>query len=86
MTRSPCLLSDVTGHRHRPSSEAIVTGHGLVGCTPQVAKEEGLSRILIVDWDVHHGNGTQDIFYEDKSVPALLRPHADLIITMASPA
>lgn len=28
----------------------------------------GLRRILIVDWDVHHGNGTQDIFYEDDSV------------------
>jgi acetoin utilization deacetylase AcuC-like enzyme len=25
-------------------------------------------RVLIVDWDVHHGNGTQDIFYEDASV------------------
>jgi acetoin utilization deacetylase AcuC-like enzyme len=25
-------------------------------------------RVLIVDWDVHHGNGTQDIFYEDPSV------------------
>ncbi len=25
-------------------------------------------RILIVDWDVHHGNGTQDIFYRDGSV------------------
>ena len=25
-------------------------------------------RVLIVDWDVHHGNGTQDIFYEDGSV------------------
>jgi acetoin utilization deacetylase AcuC-like enzyme len=24
-----------------------------------------LTRLLIVDWDVHHGNGTQDIFYED---------------------
>jgi acetoin utilization deacetylase AcuC-like enzyme len=24
--------------------------------------------VLIVDWDVHHGNGTQDIFWEDKSV------------------
>src|SRR5438270_2798805 len=24
----------------------------------------GLTRILVVDWDVHHGNGTQDIFYE----------------------
>jgi len=28
----------------------------------------GLARVLIVDWDVHHGNGTQDIFYEDPSV------------------
>jgi acetoin utilization deacetylase AcuC-like enzyme len=27
-----------------------------------------LNRVLIVDWDVHHGNGTQDIFYEDGSV------------------
>lgn len=28
----------------------------------------GVERILIVDWDVHHGNGTQDIFYDDPSV------------------
>jgi acetoin utilization deacetylase AcuC-like enzyme len=28
----------------------------------------GLKRVLIVDWDVHHGNGTQDIFYRDGSV------------------
>jgi acetoin utilization deacetylase AcuC-like enzyme len=28
----------------------------------------GLTRLLIVDWDVHHGNGTQDIFYEDPGV------------------
>ena len=28
----------------------------------------GIERVLIVDWDVHHGNGTQDIFYEDGSV------------------
>jgi acetoin utilization deacetylase AcuC-like enzyme len=27
-----------------------------------------LSKVLIVDWDVHHGNGTQDIFYEDPEV------------------
>ena len=25
-------------------------------------------RIAVVDWDVHHGNGTQDIFYDDKNV------------------
>jgi acetoin utilization deacetylase AcuC-like enzyme len=28
----------------------------------------GLERVLIVDWDVHHGNGTQETFYEDASV------------------
>jgi acetoin utilization deacetylase AcuC-like enzyme len=28
----------------------------------------GLGRVLVVDFDVHHGNGTQDIFYRDESV------------------
>lgn len=28
----------------------------------------GLKRVLIIDWDVHHGNGTQDLFYNDPSV------------------
>jgi len=28
----------------------------------------GLDRVLIFDWDVHHGNGTQDIFYESPQV------------------
>lgn len=31
-------------------------------------KRWSAERILIVDWDVHHGNGTQDIFYHDGSV------------------
>lgn len=28
----------------------------------------GLEKVLIVDWDVHHGNGTQDIFWTDDTV------------------
>ena len=28
----------------------------------------GAERVAIVDWDVHHGNGTQDIFFDDPSV------------------
>lgn len=31
-------------------------------------KVYGLERVLIVDWDVHHGNGTQDAFYTDPGV------------------
>jgi acetoin utilization deacetylase AcuC-like enzyme len=33
-----------------------------------VQKKYGLQRVLIVDWDYHHGNGTQETFYEDGSV------------------
>ncbi len=28
----------------------------------------GAERVLILDWDVHHGNGTQEIFEEDPTV------------------
>ena len=31
-------------------------------------RKHGIARVMIADWDVHHGNGTQDIFYEDGSV------------------
>lgn len=31
-------------------------------------KKYGVHRVLIADWDVHHGNGTQDIFYSDGTV------------------
>lgn len=31
-------------------------------------KVHGAERVAILDWDVHHGNGTQDIFWDDDSV------------------
>ena len=39
---------------------AIGARHALEG--------HGLSRVLILDWDVHHGNGTNDIFHADPQV------------------
>jgi acetoin utilization deacetylase AcuC-like enzyme/formylglycine-generating enzyme required for sulfatase activity len=36
--------------------------------TRYVQQQYGLSKVLIVDWDVHHGNGTQAAFYDDPSV------------------
>ena len=33
--------------------------------------QHGLERVLILDWDVHHGNGTQAMFWEDPSVAFL---------------
>ncbi len=31
-------------------------------------QKHGAERVVIIDWDLHHGNGTQDIFYQDSSV------------------
>ncbi len=31
-------------------------------------RQYGLERVMIIDWDLHHGNGTQAIFYSDPSV------------------
>ena len=31
-------------------------------------RELGISRVGILDWDVHHGNGTQEVFWEDETV------------------
>ena len=39
---------------------AIAAQHALTKC--------GLERVLIVDWDLHHGNGTQEIFYREPRV------------------
>ncbi len=39
---------------------AVGTKYGL--------ERHGLRKIAIIDWDVHHGNGTQEIFYADASV------------------
>ena len=42
------------------SNVAVAARHALDAC--------GLSRVLIVDWDVHHGNGTNDVFYRTDEV------------------
>ncbi|XP_053410755.1 histone deacetylase 7 isoform X3 [Nycticebus coucang] len=34
----------------------------------QLQQQSKANKILIVDWDVHHGNGTQQTFYQDSSV------------------
>jgi acetoin utilization deacetylase AcuC-like enzyme len=31
-------------------------------------ENRGLDRVLVLDWDVHHGNGTQHSFYDDESI------------------
>jgi acetoin utilization deacetylase AcuC-like enzyme len=39
-----------------------------VAVAAEHARSRGVERVAILDWDVHHGNGTQDVFYEDGHV------------------
>jgi acetoin utilization deacetylase AcuC-like enzyme len=60
----------------RPPGHHATPGRGMGFClfnniaigARYAQKKHGLERVLIADWDVHHGNGTQDAFYEDGSV------------------
>jgi acetoin utilization deacetylase AcuC-like enzyme len=60
----------------RPPGHHAMSGRGMGFClfnniavAARAALDElGLARMLIVDWDVHHGNGTQDIFYDSSQV------------------
>jgi acetoin utilization deacetylase AcuC-like enzyme len=40
----------------------------IVAAAHHARNQYGLERVLILDWDVHHGNGTQDAFYADPGV------------------
>jgi len=56
------------GHHAVPSSSMGFCLLNNVALAASAALAKGLSRVAIVDWDVHHGNGTQDMFYDDPRV------------------
>jgi len=57
------------GHHARPDQGMGFCIFNNVAVAARYAQRKyGLGKVLIADWDVHHGNGTQDIFYHDGSV------------------
>lgn len=57
------------GHHARPHSAMGFCLYGTIATAAAHARDVlKLDRILIVDFDVHHGNGTQEMFYEDSRV------------------
>jgi acetoin utilization deacetylase AcuC-like enzyme len=56
------------GHHAEPDKAMGFCLYNSIAVAAAALRAEGLSRIAIVDIDVHHGNGTQSAFYEDATV------------------
>lgn len=75
------VMDVATGLRRRSYAVSRPSGHHCLPDTPmgfclfanvaiavRAAQEAGRKRIAVLDWDVHHGNGTQSCFYDDPDV------------------
>ncbi|MFO0878935.1 MAG: histone deacetylase [Gemmataceae bacterium] len=66
--RTALCLVRPPGHHATPTRSMGFCLFNNVALAARRAVQQGVSRVLVVDWDVHHGNGTQDIFYDDGQV------------------
>jgi len=63
-----CLVRPPGHHATRDRGMGFCIFNNVALAVRYAQRRYGIRRVLIADWDVHHGNGTQDIFYEDGSV------------------
>jgi acetoin utilization deacetylase AcuC-like enzyme len=63
-----CAIRPPGHHAHNSGAEEGFCYFNNVAIAARYAQGLGHAKILIADWDYHHGNGTQDAFYEDPSV------------------
>lgn len=67
--RNAFVATRPPGHHATPDRAMGFCLFNHVAATARHLQARGAAeRVLILDWDVHHGNGTQDIFWEDDSV------------------
>ena len=56
------------GHHATPTKAMGFCLFNNIAIAARYAQKEGFKKVMIIDFDVHHGNGTQDAFWEDDTV------------------
>ncbi|MDZ4658164.1 MAG: histone deacetylase [Bythopirellula sp.] len=65
--RALCLVRPPGHHALRDTAMGFCLFNN-IAVAARAALDHGLHRVLVIDWDVHHGNGTQAIFYDEPRV------------------
>ncbi len=63
-----CAVRPPGHHAGRSRGMGFCIYNNIALAARHAQRRHGIERVLILDWDVHHGNGTQDIFYSDGDV------------------
>ncbi len=63
-----CLVRPPGHHALADSAMGFCLFNNVAVAARYALEKHGLERVMIIDYDVHHGNGTQDAFYEDPRV------------------
>ncbi len=63
-----CLVRPPGHHAESDRGMGFCLFNNIAILAKYLQSTHGIGRILIVDWDVHHGNGTEHSFYDDSSV------------------
>lgn len=66
--RAFCAVRPPGHHAEQDRSMGFCMFNNVALATDVVRDEFGFQRVLILDWDIHHGNGTQHAFYADPTV------------------
>ena len=63
-----CGLRPPGHHAERARAMGFCLFNNAATAATHALAQDGVERVAIVDWDVHHGNGTQEVFYESPEV------------------
>lgn len=68
VTNAFCAVRPPGHHAVKDKAMGFCIFNNIAIAARYIQQKHNLPKILIVDWDVHHGNGTQEMFYDDPSI------------------